>query len=68
MLRVVLVFASGPVSVETPWEEAVVDVKAPDFKIELDFVPPLGRTLAEVLAVLPAACLLTAPPERGNTY
>jgi hypothetical protein len=68
LLRVVLVFCSGPVPVETPWEDAVVDVKAPDFKIEMDFVAPLGCTLAEALAVLPAACLLTAPPEREKTY
>lgn len=61
LLRVDLVFASSLASIGTPREE-VADVKAPDFENELDFVPPTGRTLAEVLAVLPAACLLTAPP------
>jgi hypothetical protein len=67
LLRVDLVLASDLVSIGTPREE-LADVKAPDFEIELDFVPPPGRTLAEVLAVLPAACLLTAPPDKGSTY
>ena len=67
LLRVDLVFPSSPVSIGTPREE-VADVKAPDFEIELDFIPPPGRMLAEVLAVLPAACLLTAPPDKGSAY
>lgn len=41
-----------------------VDDKAPDFVVELVFVPQPGRdgTPAEVLADLPTACLLTTPP------
>jgi len=64
LLRVaVLVFPSSLMSIDTPWEE-VADVKGPDFETKLDFVPPPDLRPAEVLAVLPAACLLTAPPER----
>lgn len=64
LLRVAgLVFVSGLLSIVTPWEE-VANVKGPDFEIEVEFVPPPDLWPAEVLAVLPAACLLTAPPER----
>jgi hypothetical protein len=63
-----LVLASGLVSINIQWEEVAADVKKPDFKIELEFVPLPDRRTAEVLAVLPTACLLTAPPERQNTY
>lgn len=59
-----LVLASGLVSINIQWEEVAADVKKPDFKIELEFVPLPDRRTAEVLAVLPTACLLTAPPER----
>lgn len=68
LLRVAgLIFASGLVSIDTS-REVAADVKEPDFVIELDFVPPPDLRPAEVLAVLPAACLLEAPPERENTY
>lgn len=46
-------------------EGIAADDKAPDFEVELFFVPPPpGRdgTLPEVLADLPTACLLTTPP------
>lgn len=45
-------------------EELAADDKAPDFDVELFFVPPPGRdgTLAELLADLAIVCLLTTPP------
>lgn len=48
-------------------EGIAADEIAPDFVVELVFVPPPGRdgTPAEVLADLPTACLFT-PPARGE--
>lgn len=45
-------------------EGLAAEDKAPDFEVELFFVPPPGRdgTLAELLADLATACLLTTPP------
>lgn len=53
LLLMILVSASGLVDAA---------IKGADFEIEMDFVPPTDLTLAEVLVVLPAACLLTTPP------
>lgn len=49
-------------------EGLAAEDKAPDFEVELFFVPPPGRdgTLAELLADLATACLLTTPPARGK--
>lgn len=50
---------------ETPCKgEIAADGKAPDFEVEPDFVTPRDREymLAEVLADLPTACLLTTFP------
>jgi hypothetical protein len=64
-----LVFAPAVVPMGALCKEGIdVDDKAPDFVVELVFVPQPGRdgTPAEVLADLPTACLLTTPPARGE--
>jgi hypothetical protein len=64
-----LVLAPGIVPTGVLCKEGLaVDDKAPDFVVELVFVPPPGRdgTPTEVLADLPTACLLTTPPAKGE--
>lgn len=58
-----LVFVSALVSIDTPREDVIADVKGRELEIELDFVTVPDPRPAEVPEVLPAACLLIAPPE-----
>lgn len=44
-----LVLASGLVSINIQWEEVAADVKEPDFKIELEFVPLPDQNSDETL-------------------
>jgi hypothetical protein len=62
-----LVLAPGIVPTVALCKEGIAaDDKAPDFVVELVFVPPPGRDCmpTEVLADLPTACLLNTPPAR----